>query len=223
MLPKVIIFNSVSVDGAIKDFEVDLMLHYEILGKLRADALFVGSNTAKTGIEMFIKEVPPEKPSDYSKLKVDPDDARMLWVISDSKGLLQGLLHVHRSSGYAKDIIVLVSDHTPKTYLDYLKKRSYDFIVSGEDHVDYQLALEELNRHYGINSVVTDSGGVLASVLLEQGIVEEIQLLVSPQIVGKKSITLFRTLNQPIKLELLKVEKVSKDHVLLIYQVQKIR
>jgi 2,5-diamino-6-(ribosylamino)-4(3H)-pyrimidinone 5'-phosphate reductase len=46
MLPKVIVYNSVSVDGAIKDFDVDIALHYEVLGKLGADALLVGSNTA---------------------------------------------------------------------------------------------------------------------------------------------------------------------------------
>jgi 2,5-diamino-6-(ribosylamino)-4(3H)-pyrimidinone 5'-phosphate reductase len=53
MLPKVVICNSVSVDGSIKDFDVDIALHYEVLGRLGADALLVGSNTAKTGIELF--------------------------------------------------------------------------------------------------------------------------------------------------------------------------
>ena len=51
---------------------------------------------------------------------------------------MQGLMHVHRKSGYAKDIIVLVSNGTPKAYLDYLKERNYDFIVAGRDHVDLQ-------------------------------------------------------------------------------------
>ena len=30
MLPKVVVYNSVSVDGAIKDFDVDVALHYEV-------------------------------------------------------------------------------------------------------------------------------------------------------------------------------------------------
>ena len=47
MMPKVIIYNSVSVDGAIKDFEVDVQLHYAVAGEIGADALLAGSNTAK--------------------------------------------------------------------------------------------------------------------------------------------------------------------------------
>ena len=35
MLPKVVVYNSVSVDGAIKDFDVDIALHYEVAGRNR--------------------------------------------------------------------------------------------------------------------------------------------------------------------------------------------
>ncbi len=62
MLPKVVVYNSVSVDGAIKDFDVDIGLHYEVLGQMGADALLAGSATARSGIELFNKSVPPEEP-----------------------------------------------------------------------------------------------------------------------------------------------------------------
>ena len=221
MLPKVIVYNSVSIDGAIKDFDVDIALHYEVLGRLSAEALLVGSNTAKTGIEIFLKTIPPEKSSDFSKPTVEPDDDRPLWVIPDSKGILKGLMHVHRNSGYAKDIVVLASKATPKSYIDYLKERNYDFIVAGEDHVDYRLALEELNRRFDIKTAVTDSGGILASILLDAGLVDELHLLISPQIVGKEAITLFRTLKNTIQLNFVKAETIRNSHLLLIYNVIK--
>lgn len=221
MLPKVVVYNSVSVDGAIKDFDVNIQLHYAIAGRLGADALLAGSITAKTGIEMFMQKVPPEEADDFSKPEVDPEDKRPWWIIADSRGLMQGLMHVHRKSGYAKDILVLVSNSTPKAYLEYLKVRNYDFIAAGSDHVDLRLALEELNKRYGIETVMTDTGGVLASVLLEQGLVGEVQLLVAPEIVGKVAVNLFRNLSKTIKLQLLKSEVVEKNHVLLAYRVQK--
>ena len=221
MLPKVVVYNSVSVDGSIKDFDVDIALHYEVLGRLGADALLVGSSTAKTGIELFMESVPAEKPSDFFKPIVEPDDDRPLWVIADSRGILQGLLHVHRSSGYAKDIIVLVTKKTPKSYLDYLAERHYDLILAGDDYVDYRLALEALNTRYNVRTVATDSGGLLTSVLLESGIVDEVHLLVSPQIVGKKSVNLFRSLKNSIRLRLVKVEAIRDGHVLLVYAVTK--
>ncbi len=219
MLPKVIVYNSVSVDGAIKDFDVDIALHYEVLGRLGADALLVGSSTAKTGVEMFMKTVPPEEPSDFLKPETASDDERLLWVIPDSEGILQDLMHVHRKSGYAKDIVVLASRTTPKAYLSYLKQRNYDYIVAGERQVDLRLSLEELNKQYGVKTVVTDSGGVLVSALLDAGLVAEVYLLVSGQIVGKKAPNLFRTLKHSVKLKLQKTEILHGDHVLLAYSV----
>ena len=68
---------------------------------------------------------------------------------------------------------------------------------------------------------MTDTGGVLASVLLEQGLVDEVQLLVAPEIVGKDAVNLFRSLNKPVKLALLKSEVVEKNYVLLAYKVLK--
>jgi hypothetical protein len=37
-----------------RDFNVNVQLHYELLGRIGADVLLVGSNMAKMGIEMFM-------------------------------------------------------------------------------------------------------------------------------------------------------------------------
>jgi len=60
---------------------------------------------------------------------------------------------------------------------------------------------------------------LLASVLLESGVVDEVQLLVSPQIVGETSVNLFRSLKNLIRLSLVKVETIRGSHVLLVYAV----
>jgi 2,5-diamino-6-(ribosylamino)-4(3H)-pyrimidinone 5'-phosphate reductase len=67
MLPKVIMFNSVSLDGAIKDFQVDIALHYEVLAKIGVDALMVGSATATTGIETFVAFVPQKSKATFNR------------------------------------------------------------------------------------------------------------------------------------------------------------
>jgi 2,5-diamino-6-(ribosylamino)-4(3H)-pyrimidinone 5'-phosphate reductase len=221
MLPKVVVYNSVSVDGAIKDFDIDVALHYEVAGAIDAQAMLVGSDTAKTGIEIFMKTVPAERPSDFLKQTIKEDDERPYWVIADSRAKLLGLLHVYRQSGYSKDVILLVSATTPKGYLEYLKARNYDYFIAGNDHVDYRVALEELNQRYGIDTIATDTGGVLASVLLEEGLVDEVQLLVTPEIVGQKAVNLFRTLKHNVKLELISSETIKENYVLLVYKIKK--
>ena len=186
-----------------------------------AEAYLVGSATSKTGIEMFMKTVPAEEPKDFIKPTVAADDKRPICVIADSRGTMQGLMHVNRRSEYTKNNIVLTSETTPKAYMDYLKERNYDVIQTGKDHVDLKAALEELNSRYGVKTVLTDTGGVLASVLLDQGLADEIQLLVTSEIVGKNAVTQFRTLNKAAKLELLKSEVMDKTHVLLGFKVIK--
>jgi 2,5-diamino-6-(ribosylamino)-4(3H)-pyrimidinone 5'-phosphate reductase len=220
MLPKVVLYNSVSVDGAIKDFELDIALHYQVAGRFGGEVMLVGSDTAKSGIEMVMKAVPPERSSDCRKPNDKEDDERGYWAIADSKAKLNGLLHVYRQMGYGKDVIVLVSDSTPKVYLEYLKAREYDYIVAGSDHVDYRAALEELNRRYGFETVTTDTGGVLAAELLTADLVDEVQLLVSPEVVGEKAVNLFRAVKVPVKLEFAGCEAIN-NLVLLSYRVKK--
>ena len=209
MLPKLVVYNSVSIDCAITDFNANVPLHYQVLCSVGVDALLAGSATAKSGIKQVYQTVPPEEPSDFQKPAIEPNDQRLLWVIADSRGALEGLLHVHRKSGYTKDIVVLVSKATPQHYLTYLATRNYDFIIAGDDHVDYRLALEQLNKRYGIEAIATDTGGVLVSHLLDAGLVDEVHLLVAPEIVGEKVICLFRSLRHAVPLELLE----CKQHV----------
>ena len=64
---KVIIHNSVSLDGSIRGFDVDMQAHYAIAGNYKADVHLIGSNTAITGIQTFCPEIPKEEPGDFQK------------------------------------------------------------------------------------------------------------------------------------------------------------
>lgn len=197
-----------------------IALHYQVAARFGAEVMLVGSDTAKSGIEMFMKTVPPERPIDCQKPVIKEADERGYWAIADSRGKLNGLLHVYRQMGYGKDVIVLVSKATPKAYLEYLEARNFDYIVAGSDHVDYRTALEELNSRYGFGTVTTDTGGILAAELLAEDLVDEVQLLVSPEVVGEKAVTLFRSVKAPVKLELAGCEAIN-NLVLLSYRVKK--
>jgi 2,5-diamino-6-(ribosylamino)-4(3H)-pyrimidinone 5'-phosphate reductase len=222
MMPKVIMHNSVSVDGSVIDFDVNMEVHYQIAGRHNADVHLVGSQTGKKGIELFLDEVPAEEKGDFKRPEINPDDRRPLWVIPDSRGIMKGLLHIVRRSEYCKDVLILVSKKTPSDYLEYLKERNYEYLVVGEDHVEMRKSFEMLAERYGVKTILVDSGGILTSILLEEDLVDEVSLLVSPYLVGKKSQNLFRSLRGKkgsIKLELLESDTAGKNHVLLRYKV----
>ncbi len=222
MIPKLVIHNSISIDGSTTGFDANIEVHYKILSSYQSDAIIVGSNTAKTGTQFFCEKIPPEEESDFVKPEIQPGDPRAYWLIADSKGILEGLMHVFRRSEFGKDVIVLVSEKTPEAYINYLKERNYDFIQTGADRVNIRQAMEIANEKYGFELIVSDSGGVLNSILLEHGLVEEISLILTPEIVGKNGTNLFRTLEKGgIRLELLRNEIVEKKYVHLIYRVLK--
>lgn len=219
MLPKIIIHNSISIDGSLTHFEPNMGLHYQIAGSYKPDAHLIGSNTIKKGIELYGDGVPKEEKKDFEKQKRDKD--LPYWVIIDSHAHLKGLLHTCRRFEFCKDVIVLVSEKTPKTYLDHLKKRNYDYHIVGKEYVNLIKALELLSNKYKIKTILTDTGRILGNILLNQGLVSEISLLIHPILVGNKSYTMFSDVDKNLKLKLLKKEILEKQYVWLVYKVGK--
>ena len=217
MLPKVIIHNSISIDCSLTNFEVNIPLHYQIASSFKADLHLVGSNTAKIGLEMFFEELPEETKVDFKK----PSKEGILWAIPDSKGILNGLLHVLRQSEYCKDVLIFISRNTPKDYVEYLEKREYDYYVVGKKECDLKKVLELLYEKYGAKTILTDTGCILSNLLIMQGLVSEISLLIHPTIVGKKSYNMFSNIQKNLKLKLIKKKFLEKQYVWLVYEVMK--
>ncbi|MCW4045195.1 MAG: hypothetical protein NWE94_06735 [Candidatus Bathyarchaeota archaeon] len=120
-MPKVIVHNSVSVDGSLTNFVPDMGLHYQIAGSYKADVHLIGSNTVRVGLDLYGGGVPAEERKDFEK--PERDRSLPLWVIPDSAGTLKGLLHACRRFEYCRDIVVLVSEETPEEYIAYLREK----------------------------------------------------------------------------------------------------
>ncbi|MDW7732632.1 MAG: RibD family protein [Methanolobus sp.] len=226
MIPEIIMHNTISLDGAINGFDIDLELHYQILSLFDPDATLAGSATAKSGIDIFIENIPPEEDSDFSKPPIISNDdnpfCNPYWIIVDSSGILEGLLHVLRRSDYCKDIILLVSEKTPLSYINYLSERNYEYVVAGEEHVDYRRALEICADKYGFKRIVMDSGSTLCDILLDEGLVDRINLIITPVIVGEGSESIFGKVKRSGRtLQMLHHEVVKENLLMVQYEVMK--
>lgn len=215
MLPKVIVHNSLSIDGSLTNFEVNMELHYNIAGTFNADMHLVGSNTAKIGIDLFLDEIPQESQDDFKK----PRKNGILWVTPDTTGKMKGLLHVLRKSEYCKDVVILISEKTSKEYIEYLKKRNYDYHTVGKDKCDLRKSIELLQDKYGAKTILVDTGSVLSNILIEHGLVSEISLLLHPVVVGKKAYNMFAHIKNKIKLELIKKESFDNGYTWNLYRI----
>jgi 2,5-diamino-6-(ribosylamino)-4(3H)-pyrimidinone 5'-phosphate reductase len=215
MNTKIILHNSISIDGSLVGFDVNMGLHYQIAGEYEPDAHLIGSNTIKTGIEVYGDGIPPEESSDFDKPV--RDEGLPYWVIPDSKGSLKGMLHTMRRFEFCRDVIILVSEATPEEYLDHLKQREYDYHVVGSEKVDIDKALELLSKEYDIKTILTDTGSKHGNILMSKGFVHEISLLVHPVVVGKKSQNIFEHIDEKAKLLLVKSKVLDDGVIWLVY------
>ncbi len=194
-------------------------LHYRIASMFKPDIHLIGSNTITTGIKLYGASIPPEAVSDFQKPK--RSNTLPAWVVVDSKGKLEGLLHTCRQFEQCRDVIVLVSQTTPKQYIRYLDERQYDYHCVGKDCVDLRKTLDLLSKKYHVKTILTDTGRILGNLLLNQGFVDEISLLVHPVIVGKKSYSMFNEIEKNHDVTVMKCERLEGQYVWLLYKIKK--
>ena len=215
--PKIVIHNSISLDGSLTNFEPNMELHYKIAGNFKPEAHLIGSNTVKIGVTLYGNGIPQEEKNDYVKAKRDKN--LPYWVMIDTKGALRGILHICRRFEFSRDIIILLSEETPKEYIEYLRERNYDHHIVGKSHVNLREALKILSTQYGVKTVLTDTGRILGNLLLNQGLVSEISLLIHPLIVGKDAYPILSDVKNTLNLTLQKKETLDKGYVWLVYKV----
>jgi 2,5-diamino-6-(ribosylamino)-4(3H)-pyrimidinone 5'-phosphate reductase len=219
-MKKVIMHNSVTLDGSFTnfDFPPELMgLHYQIAARFGKAVSLFGSNTANVAFGMF-GGVPEETEEDFRQ----PQKEHLpFWFVVDSRATLKGKLHYFRRLEYCRDIVVLVSEGTDKDYLDYMDKRNYHYHVVGRDRVDLPGAVELISGNYSADAIMVDSGRGLTNAMLNQGLIDEISLLVVPALLGEKSENMFGDVKGQIALKNIKEEILPGGYVWLLYEVQK--
>jgi 2,5-diamino-6-(ribosylamino)-4(3H)-pyrimidinone 5'-phosphate reductase len=224
MIPWVILYNAVSLDGRITGFNANVELYYELAAELDVDAVLMGSSTVLTGFGVTAGETVEESEDAFKPRMKDPEDDRPLLVVPDSRGQIRIWSELLKMP-YIRDVLVLCSRSTPSEYLDFLDERYIDYLVVGYQHVDLETALDELNTNFGVKKVRIDSGGVLNGVLLRAGLVDEVHLLIHPELVGGTTVnSIFQAPNledgdASIKLYLDNMENVKDDILYLKYKV----
>jgi riboflavin biosynthesis pyrimidine reductase len=110
--PRIVVHNTVSLDGQLTGFAVDLGLHYEIAGGMPCDAVLTGSGTliaaaADEGIAVSGED--PDEPAP----PVPADDPRPWLVVVDSRGRLARLRWL-RGQPYWRDVLIRNAGHPPR-------------------------------------------------------------------------------------------------------------
>lgn len=81
--------------------------------------------------------------------------------------------------------ISLLSEHTPKEYLDYLESKGISYIVVGKEHIDLPQAMEMLHDHFDVKRVAVVGGGKIDGAFLQAGLLDEVSAMIAPGIDGR--------------------------------------
>ncbi len=216
----VVLHTEISLDGRADGFEVNMGTYYQLAETFEPDCMISGSNT------ILRAEMPDPVPEwCFEAASQYPSCSRMIMAIVDSQGRVRNWAAIKKQP-FWKTPLALVSEYTPKEYLEYLEREGIEYIQAGKDKVDMAKALEEMHRRFGVRKVRIDSGGILSSIMICKGLIDEISILLNPCISGNLSSsdliakTMLR-LKAPISLKLQHVEKIDDGCVWLKYSVLK--
>jgi len=222
MKPRIILHNAVSADGRMDWFEANLETYYELAGRFDEDVTLAGSGTM---LQSPLGEALAREPEEIPEpAEIDPADARRILAVPDSRDRIKNWTSL-RTLPFWRDVLALSSSTAPPAQIERFKRQGIPYFLAGRTRVDLGAALAAIAGRYNAKTIRVDSGGTLNGVLLRRGLVDEISLLVHPQLVGGISPrTIFRaddltSAEDVIRLELTANETLSGGLVWLRYNV----
>lgn len=235
--PYVVIHTHISVDGRIHAVEIppfdtaseqyqELALHpdtqiYDFDGYLNGRTTTDDNQTHYRTPEVDANAEVPE--GDF----VAEPDAEMYYVSIDPSGKLAWERNVVDYGGIDSHVIEVITDRVGAPYRDFLRRRGLSYLVAGEESLDQALALEKLNRVFGMERVMIGGGGVLNWSFLQAGLVDELSLVVAPFADGDTTqpglFTAVEGLSvpQPHSFTLIEARELRDSVVLLRYRVNR--
>lgn len=192
----------------------------------QADAWLYGTTTTK---EFTGFRVPVYSPKDYTVPAGDfiaKKDAELYYVSIDTEGEIGWESGTCRRAGCPDaHVIEVVTGSTPVSYLAYLRKHGVSYIMAGEKSLDCQIAVKKLYQLFGIRRVLICGGGAVNWSFLQQGVVDELSLLLSPSADGENDTpsifenSSYLQASAPVEFNLEDVQRIGKNGLRLVYSV----
>ena len=84
----------------------------------------------------------------------------------------------------------ILCENAPDAYLAYLQSKNISYIFAGKERLDLHLAMHKLKTLFGIETLLLEGGGITGSKFVEEGLVDEYSLVVSPTFQGNSGVSL---------------------------------
>lgn len=128
---------------------------------------------------------------------------------------------IERKGRPSAHIIQVVSNSVSDAYLSYLRDKNISYIISESEKIDCCVLLEKLRTYFNIEKVMIAGGGLCNDSFLQQGLIDEISLVIAPISESEKSATSFEAMDHhsmPKSFHLADVKRLDGDAVWLVYK-----
>ena len=147
------------------------------------------------GSSSFVKEGEQQKPlpavegnpeslyEDFlpEEVVIRPGHEKWLIVVDGRGRMRSGYKGDEESGSY---MLHLVSYATPEQYLGFLQRERIPYLIQGERRVDLQEAMRKLKAKLNVDCLMSMAGGRLNGALLRAGLVDEVNILFTPRLIG---------------------------------------
>ncbi len=123
-------------------------------------------------------------------------------------------------------MVHLTTETVPPEYLAFLRLKNIPYLVEGQNKVNLPMMLQKVKAKLKVNTIATSSGGRLSGALIRDSLLDEINILFSPIVIGGYNTpTLFSSpeLNWPLikpnKLILIDTKIMDNGKIWLRYKV----
>jgi riboflavin biosynthesis pyrimidine reductase len=149
---------------------------------MQGSGSFVTSRTELRPLPPFEGD-PDALHEDFLPAQVVHDPELKKWlVVVDGQGRMR--------SGYKGDeeagtrMLHLVSHAVPAGYLAFLRREGIPYLIAGERWVDLPVVMRKLRTELEVTCVLSMAGGRLNGALLRAGLVDEVNVLFTPRLIG---------------------------------------
>lgn len=168
------------------------VIYEEVEKKLRSiykpQVDMLGSNSL-VKIGQALKQLPPYDGDpksvyqDFLPEEVINSQSHLGWLLAvDGQGRLRSGWQGGNPRGWY--MLRSVSYSVPAEYLSFLQAKKIPYLIAGEKQVDLKIIMGKLKSKLGITCLRTSAGGKLAGALLRLGLLDEINIVSSPYLVG---------------------------------------
>ncbi|MHA2787568.1 dihydrofolate reductase family protein [Corynebacterium sp. S7] len=203
------LYQDIALRPATQQFNIDAYLN----GKISTE-----DNITHYGTPSLRSDAPAVPTGDF----LAHPDAPMYYVSVDPRGELAWEFNSFGYGGVDSHVLEVLTNTASNAYKDFLRRLGISYIIAGESEIDYQLMLEKLSA-MGIKRLMVGGGGTINWSFMQQRLVDEVSVVLSPIANGDPNAARFFTAREPYSqvedraFELTSVENLGHGVVWLRY------